>query len=312
MIRNLRLFGVGPTNLPNLENSETILYNIQQEAGGLYDAQHAELIRNLCSSLLTHSMQNDIFSSGDSAHGEIRNGLKTPFHETIFEHLSHLRFFESRAIKRPLKILDLACGNGDFTYLARRKGHICIATEVTDAKLQNLNSWAPLKSRQDVLSARRTFSREILHVEFENCKILWNQPLNLQERDFDVIYINQATIHYPGSGTEHYWNNKNWQRFLLNLLPLLQEDGFIFITLADPSYMQLSNYLLQFYKEYSENLTVINPTHWWTLLFIHKQQWPLIQNLDPFPEDTESHYFADFGRSRRDLISHRLLRRSSS
>lgn len=283
---------------PNLDQ-------LQKEAERIFKTDLSQKIRHLCQEISTAAIEKKLFESVTTLHGELLNGLKTPHHQTIYEHILHLSFFESQIPPKKLNLLDLCCGNGEFTFIANARGHHCVSIDALPADLQATTNFSSLNNKTQCLSARRALTQKILKLDCLEVKVSWDQPLPFSKCQFDVIYINQSTIHYPGSGTSDYWKNHQWSVFLENLLSLLAPDGMIFITLADPTYLSLSNYLLQFYVEYSDLFYKLHTTHWWPLLIINKNRLGDVKNLRRFSQKLESFYFRDIGRSNRDLIRSR-------
>jgi SAM-dependent methyltransferase len=279
---------------------------LRKEAQTLYDPDMAEKVRSLCRNIADIALHKNIYSSEDDFHGELFFGINTPQHQTIYEHLSHLKFFEHLLPNKQLKILDLCCGNGEFSYLAKNKGHLCWSTEFTTKYAKNGLELSLIETQYQCLAFRRLLTRKILNVNSQEVLIQWDKPMNISESPFDMVYINQATFHFPEVDELHFWKSFQWSVFLENLVKLLSKDGMIFITLARPGYVSLSHYLRQFHVEYFDVFLPNNEGHWWPLLLIQANQIDEIRNIRRFSAKKENAFYSTIGPSNKELIVQRF------
>jgi len=198
----------------------------------------------------------------------VLNFERFPFGEDTCDHLAHLLSLEAALGKGSLRILDLSCGGGDFTRIARARGHQVIATEsdlgkdvpATPDDLTDMNMFR---------SYYRLQQRKINRVDADYLFINRDDLENLSfPPDLDLIYLNQCSLHFPTGGRPH-WREGEWRLFLQACDRALRPHGMMFITLGEPTYLKLGDYLSRFYKYYFD----FNPNgnRYWSTLLIHPQ-----------------------------------------
>lgn len=200
-----------------------------------------------------------------------------PFGMDTQAHLSHLLYIEKQFGPGPLRILDLSCGGGDFTRIARARGHEVLASESdiapAEMKLENVKCLADFRSY---------FRKEQRRINGVNPFHLYIHPKSFANLalpgDLDLIYINQCVLHMPSQPGDKFWGEAEWQRFLGLCDGALKPSGLAFILLADPSYLQLGKYLRAFFKHYF----LINPKdeRYWTTLILDKNSRQFVSNRE--------------------------------
>jgi SAM-dependent methyltransferase len=213
--------------------------------------------------------QKNILAPEDTLHGELADFDSAPLRSLTRNHFNHLKFLESLVNKRKLSILDIGCGSGDFTFIARSLGHTCHATE-SYCHITNIER---CENQRDLLRFSRWQRRQLLNIQDSLLLILPQHHLKIHSASkYDIIYINFCTIHYPEDAEQKkFWKNEDWVFFLKDLVKLLNSGGFIFITLADPCYDQLPDCLAQFYINYQSGIFDEDP-NWLPLLIIKKEK----------------------------------------
>jgi SAM-dependent methyltransferase len=224
-----------------------------------------------------------IIQNIEDLHGEFDKLVNAPFAKGTYEHLMHLRYFESLYPSKRLSFLDLGCGSGDFSYMSLRRGHECLSIDT--------NSYLD-ESQKDLfyfLNKTRLFSRSIYNLNFINHVVRPETELPFEKQKFDIIYLNQCTLFQSVyAEPDRYWGANEWHIFFKKLVDHLNPQGTIFITLASPTYLVLGKYLRFFYEPYGRNFDQIN---WWTLLIVNHQKFSeAAMILDKLMNDNIEHY----------------------
>lgn len=201
---------------------------------------------------------------------------RAPEGNLALEHLVHLKFFEHLFAGDSLKILDLCCGNGEFSFFAKQRGHSVTATAGTNQYKAPEN---PLPTEaQDFARRRRCIeSLAIFGIQPQVLVIEDFKPTGLPANSFDVIYVNQCTIHFPLQDRTQYWSTKHWAYFLEDLTNSLTPRGIIFLTIGNPSDHQISPYMSRFSYSYEKFFPEETTCSWWPLFMVN----PLNRHLVP-------------------------------